>query len=56
MRVTYGHLKPIVKGSGPYHEIRWNVEIISYIIDRIEYNYGLLNTEDFIEETRVWPM
>jgi hypothetical protein len=26
MRVTYCNLKPIVKGSGPYHEIRWNVE------------------------------
>jgi hypothetical protein len=26
MRVTYGHLKPIVKGSGPYHEMQWNVE------------------------------
>jgi hypothetical protein len=28
MRVTYCHLKPIVKGSDPYHEMRWNVEIL----------------------------
>jgi hypothetical protein len=27
MRVTSYNLKPIVKGSGPYHEMRWNVEI-----------------------------
>jgi hypothetical protein len=26
MGVTYGNLKPIVKGSGHYHEMRWNVE------------------------------
>lgn len=25
MRVTYCTFKPIVKGSGPYHEMRWNV-------------------------------
>jgi hypothetical protein len=26
MGVTRGNLKPIVKGSGRYHYIRWNVE------------------------------
>jgi hypothetical protein len=25
MGVTRGHLKTIMKGSGRYHEIRWNV-------------------------------
>jgi hypothetical protein len=29
MGVTRGNLKPIVKGSGRYHYIRWNVEISS---------------------------
>jgi hypothetical protein len=35
MRVTYGHLKPIVKGSGPYHEIRWNVEFSGEHFERL---------------------
>jgi hypothetical protein len=28
MGVTYCNLKPIVKGSEHYHEIRWNVQFL----------------------------
>jgi hypothetical protein len=31
MGVTYCNLKPIMKGSGHYHEIRWNVMIFNVL-------------------------
>jgi hypothetical protein len=38
MGVTRSNLKPIVKGSGRYHEIRWNVEKSSSYLTVISPN------------------
>jgi hypothetical protein len=32
MGVTHGTLKPLVKSSGPYHEMRWNVGFLAVVL------------------------